>query len=603
MLLALLAASPVAAAAASAAREVAEALLPHNEAHPAEPNGNAGSIAASAVYQQAVALPQLVSAADARLPPPPPQADAAVIKATQIWTMSTVFVIVLTSFLVVFAHGHAAGFFSVPAPAEEEEDGKEDGTRSSSKEEGSSSDAPVSRRLWCGAPPAAQSVLNWFAFALAFGFNYGSFKTSIAYLSTMFDRETADTGNITNYVTWTVMTLFVSAAVVQIWGRPKPVLVAAHSMWCTQHLLLLLASLLRGTPRAASTDSASVVACVVVACLLGGTAAALAWTAQGVYFVLAARHHAVVTNASLAKTTAYLAASFASLELCSEALCRAFVGLLLSRTHSDPGALGLLAAFCACGALATAYSPDFARDTAPGSGAAMDAQQAKGSLERGLRSGLSSLALLSTSATALLLQPFSFLKGLTEAFIADYVNAELTAPYLGIQSVGSLTAFGVVVGALVTLGSGVVSIRCGRAYVMLLGIAAWTIPSIMDEARTAGERQTSSAGEISEAYLLVYYVGYGVGRGVFDSVNRVLTAKMLPDNLEQGFALMRFGEGLFATITFAICPCLFGQPLVPMLIGFGCLALLSYVVLELWKRGQQDREEEADGPAELAVGH
>jgi len=46
-------------------------------------------------------------------------------------------------------------------------------------------------------------------------------------------------------------------------------------------------------------------ACVIIACVLGGTAAALSWTAQGVYFAFAARAHAKLAGQSVVEAMAW----------------------------------------------------------------------------------------------------------------------------------------------------------------------------------------------------------------------------------------------------------------------------------------------------------
>ena len=57
------------------------------------------------------------------------------------------------------------------------------------------------------------------------------------------------------------------------------------------------------------------------------------------------------------------------------------------------------------------------------------------------------------------------------------------------------------------------------------------------------------------------YLCYAAGRAVWESTNRFVSASLFPANLEEIFALIRFGEGLAATTAFLICPCRTGFPI------------------------------------------
>ena len=89
----------------------------------------------------------------------------------------------------------------------------------------------------------------------------------------------------------------------------------------------------------------------------------------------------------------------------------------------------------------------------------------------------------------------------------------------------------------------------------------------------------------SWAVVFINYLGYGVGRGVFDSVFRSLIASCFPRRLEQMFALTRFGEGASAAIAFGICPCLLGVPINYMLVAMGVVALAGYGIAERLNAG------------------
>ena len=63
-----------------------------------------------------------------------------------------------------------------------------------------------------------------------------------------------------------------------------------------------------------------------------------------------------------------------------------------------------------------------------------------------------------------------------------------------------------------------------------------------------------------------------------------LTAALFPDNLEEIFALIRFGEGISATSAFLICPCANGRPVDVLLASTALVALPCYASAEWMSR-------------------
>jgi len=197
------------------------------------------------------------------------------------------------------------------------------------------------------------------------------------------------------------------------------------------------------------------------------------------------------------------------------------------------------------------------------------------------RSGLNSLTLLLTSPTAILLQPFSLLKGLNEGFLADFLNADLTGPYLGSDKVGYLSALGLLGAALTASCSGWVSVRCGRAYMMAIGMLSFGLPALLNTVRNA------IGGQLSIFFLIACYVGYGGGRGVFDSTNRAVCASLFAEEFHpQIFALTRLGEGLGALFAFSVCPCADGAPLQQVIVVTSVGSLACYLASEYLAKSQ-----------------
>jgi hypothetical protein len=65
--------------------------------------------------------------------------------------------------------------------------------------------------------------------------------------------------------------------------------------------------------------------------------------------------------------------------------------------------------------------------------------------------------------------------------------------------------------ALTGFSNGYVETTCGRAYELVTGIVAWSVPALADLIRT------SSGGGSEQMYILILcYIGWGMGRGVFN---------------------------------------------------------------------------------------
>ena len=83
--------------------------------------------------------------------------------------------------------------------------------------------------------------VNYVLFGLAFGCAYGSLKASTAYLSSLFPKEIASTGNAFQYGVWMLSSLFLAAALTQAIGS-KRTLALAQGTVAVYQLMLLVAS-------------------------------------------------------------------------------------------------------------------------------------------------------------------------------------------------------------------------------------------------------------------------------------------------------------------------------------------------------------------------
>ena len=156
-------------------------------------------------------------------------------------------------------------------------------------------------------------------------------------------------------------------------------------------------------------------------------------------------------------------------------------------------------------------------------------------------------------------------------FLNDYVNGSLTTPRLGRAAVGYLSALGIACGGLTAVGTGPLTTRFGRGWAMIAGNVLFFLLPFVDMIQRASRSDVSIWG---------YYIAYGAARGVWESANRALSAELFPHRLEQIFALIRFGEGLAASIGFAICPCDGGEPIKTVILVCGPVSVLCYWLAE-----------------------
>eukprot|EP00966_Prymnesium_polylepis_P189485 4390661-Prymnesium_polylepis.2 len=133
---------------------------------------------------------------------------------------------------------------------------------------------------------------------------------------------------------------------------------------------------------------------------------------------------------------------------------------------------------------------------------------------------------------------------------------------------------------------------------MIGGIVLFLVIPLYDYVTVA----TSPSGDW---YLTFFYIFYGLARGVWESTNRAISASLFPHHLEQIFALIRFSEGLAASIGFFICPCLDGEPIATLVVVFGSIALFAYWGAEhINGYGRLEREmREASGGKVVLAGH
>ena len=477
-----------------------------------------------------------------------------------------------------------------------------------------------------------QHILNYVGFGLGFGFAAGSLKTSSAFLSSLFSPEIASTGNAFFYGFWMLGAFFCAAPMTR-WLGSKRTLVFAQCAVAVYQLLLLTASALGG-----SDESTTATVLLWSACALAGLAVALLWTAQGVYFANAAQLYATergdyVAIVGAREAMSWMASVFAALYMGVEVLarCGAATAVLLAgngQPHcwdsgASPGTVRscwypgesvyiFLACMTFLAVLITSFLFDV--DSMPAvpktfhqrleaklDALAMSATGAQKAAP--LVSPLSTMRLLLTDPRTLLLLPTNLAKGAAETYVMNFVNGDLIKRSMGMAMVGYISGGAVLCAAMVGLCTTLTNRTCGRQLTMQIGHVAWMTLGAVPIIALAVAGSVSTLEEMPlAAYLAIgCYLAYAVGRGVWDSTNRYVSAALFPRNLAEIFALIRFFEGISATTLFLLCgagspvSCHDGQPIDTTLVVLGALALPCYYFAEsLNEKMQQPAAASAD---------
>jgi hypothetical protein len=205
-----------------------------------------------------------------------------------------------------------------------------------------------------------------------------------------------------------------------------------------------------------------------------------------------------------------------------------------------------------------------------------------------LVSPLSTIRLLLTDPRTLLLLPTNLAKGAAETYVMNFVNGDLIKRSMGMAMVGYISGGAVLCAAMVGLCTTLTNRTCGRQLTMQIGHVAWMTLGAVPIIALAVAGSVSTLEEMPlAAYLAIgCYLAYAVGRGVWDSTNRYVSAALFPRNLAEIFALIRFFEGISATTLFLLCgagspvSCHDGQPIDTTLVVLGALALPCYYFAE-----------------------
>uniref|UniRef100_A0A7S3W718 UNC93-like protein MFSD11 n=1 Tax=Emiliania huxleyi TaxID=2903 RepID=A0A7S3W718_EMIHU len=443
---------------------------------------------------------------------------------------------------------------------------------------------------------------NFLKMAVLFSINHGT----VAAVLNISVQLLGDAGSYQSgalYITYALTALMFSSALNEALG-PRWSLVVAAGLYSLYVLSLPLALMLPPEARGAR------VALALCGGTVGGFAAGFLWAAQGTYFALSARRHALQMDIEPAEANAELASAFAStflsLELCLKALP---IGLLplshkmvhvlghdVSSSNLLIGALySLLALSAAAGLtrvsdLSDAAKPEDAeapRDTAAAAAAAA-ADDAAAAANRTTTVAVPSrffsrigavCELWARRPVVLLLAPTQAAFGVSAALLGYEVTGKLVKQAFGADAVlaGSLcSALVSAVAALLQPVSRAAAKRVGRPAVLLAALLSF--------AALAALVLATSDGLAAPAFVTVlpFYLLQGAGRAGYEGINKALYADTFgPTDSPAAFSNIVLANGAASAVAYFTFPSLGRHAMAYAAGTCAAVAIVGYIAAEV----------------------
>jgi hypothetical protein len=127
---------------------------------------------------------------------------------------------------------------------------------------------------------------------------------------------------------------------------------------------------------------------------------------------------------------------------------------------------------------------------------------------------------------------------------------------MGVPAIGFVSGGASLLCACFGLSTNVLSRSCGRLMTMQLGHAGWLVLGLLPVVAygMVGGQDEQLLSQPNATWLICsMYLAYAWGRAVWESTSRHVSAALFPQNVEEIFAIIRFGEGLAATTFFLLC--------------------------------------------------
>jgi hypothetical protein len=293
-----------------------------------------------------------------------------------------------------------------------------------------------------------------------------------------------------------------------------------------------------------TTLPAHAVAAALTGAAIGGVGAGFLWTAQGAFFVNAAKQHAWALQQPLGLSTAKLASVFAFFYLAMELVLRSLSSVLLQAFNVEWSTV--FAVYSAVALLSTTLmvlvrqpdeQPDDERDDSSASHSSVWYKVTV------------ALQLLCRDPKMPYMIGLNAVFGFTSAFLNSYVNGQVVDVVLHdatSKNLGLLTAWVSVVAATMSLVFGRATARVGKGPILTVGAACFSLVALPFVLLPNIERQWSPI------MLVAVYTVHGIGRATFEGTLKATFADFFPHEKEGAFANIIVQNGLASAIGFVL---------------------------------------------------
>lgn len=445
-----------------------------------------------------------------------------------------------------------------------------------------------------GLTSKTRVLLNFVTMAVAFSINHACATTLIALASSEFPADLASLSTGTLYGVYTLSALLISTGVVEKVG-PKYSLCIGVFGYCAYVGSFLVAEIIAArtkvdgnTSNDTDTDtdglglgadgsdngySGSARAVVILGSAISGLGAGLLWTAQGQYFESSARLLAARTGEKKEAVTGMLAGLFTAIYLSFEVALKLLSSMVQLNEHKQRvyGIFIALAFGAACMMLCVRNIRPKPDPPPPG-----------GLVDPGGKGGvwadkaLKAVNLLRNDRNAVYLAPYNFAFGFAAAMLVQYANKAIITDLLQPPDsknsyVGFASSIAVGCGAAASVFFGFLTKRIGKTVPMILGNVCFLIMAISFAFIPADTLGTWTA-------VVPLYAAYGIGRGIWESVNRAIYGDFFPDDQAAAFANITMLSGGSSWIAFFIFPYFSKEAMAGVIIFWSVLGVIGYAM-------------------------
>eukprot|EP00927_Polykrikos_kofoidii_P060040 TRINITY_DN55113_c0_g1_i1.p1 TRINITY_DN55113_c0_g1~~TRINITY_DN55113_c0_g1_i1.p1 ORF type:complete len:469 (+),score=61.87 TRINITY_DN55113_c0_g1_i1:181-1587(+) len=436
------------------------------------------------------------------------------------------------------------------------------------------SSSPASSSSLSDYMPSDVLQRNFRWFAIWFALNHATVTTPLVVATSLLDKRIANIGNGFLYVATCLTTLFIAAPLVSQLG-PKKALIVGMVLNCVYCVSFTINAVFEehctSCPSARTDPAVSLCASFwLFGSVAGGIGFGVVWTAQGSFFAGSATSLARDAGMTREMSTASLAGKFSFIFLTFEVVAKAIFSVLQSVLLSVITVGTIFSAFAIFATVMTTT-------ILPVGGMATLERDRVGFLDK-----FTATVSLWGDPVIWLLSPTNFTFGFCAAFMNGYVNAAFVKDELGKESVAMLSAFTVLVAAVV---SRVLSYIGSKGAVLQIGgLCFMCIPlSMLLFIPCFGDVVCDSGWGWGIAALFALQ---GAGRAVYESTNRAVFADFFAGLQHDGaFANCTLQSSLAFALCFFLQAALSkGRNLAMAVVALAATMLLSYPAARLARR-------------------